>query len=156
MKKNKLLYVIILLFLSTYCFSQKARIEFQPYAGFVYEKGFGVQMGGDVSFPVTSYFCIQSGLLFSNDRSIEYRNPKWKIAINIPVFASFRLPVSEHLKVRMNVGPYGGIASVGQFGCAVGVGLEIENLYVGTTYYQNCITNKNYQIGLLAGYRFLF
>lgn len=156
MNKNRLLYVIILLFISIVCFSQKKAIEFQPYAGFVYDKNFGVQMGGDLSYPITKYFYIQSGLLFYNERGVEGRNPKWKIAINLPVFASFRFPVCDNLKIRINAGPYGGIASVGQFGCAVGIGFEMKNIYLGTTYYQNCITDKNSQIGLLMGYRFLF
>lgn len=129
-------------------------IELEPRAGIggVYE--WGLHAGAYVSFPVSNVFAIQTGgLLYSGD-NWKNSSSKWNIGLNIPVYASFRLPVSQTTNIRLSAGPYVGIASLGQLGFSAETGVEVKKVYIGAAIFQNCLNKKDTQVGISVGYKF--
>ena len=78
-----------------------------------------------------------------------------RIGVNLPVYMQYRLPINDRLKMNINVGPYFGIASVGQIGVASKIGFDISRINFSLSYFQNCVTDKFAVLGLSVGYKFV-
>ncbi|RHJ94057.1 hypothetical protein [Parabacteroides bouchesdurhonensis] len=129
-------------------------VELEPRIGLSCSHKWGLQTGALLGFKVTDKFFIQPGVLLYSGDYWKRNTSKWDMGFNIPVYASFRLPVSEVTKIRLNAGPYLGIASLGRLGVSAEAGIDIKKVFVGIAVFQNCITDKNTQLGASIGYRF--
>ena len=130
-------------------------IELQPYSGIIYSHKWGLQTGADISFPLKNNFYFQTGLMLYSNPEPTYSYDDWRIGVNLPIYMQYRLPINNKLRININVGPYLGIASVGQIGVACKMGIDISRVNLGLSYYQNCVTDKCAVLGLSVGYKFV-
>lgn len=134
-------------------------IELEPRAGVSYAPNvLGLHIGAFASFQLMEKFFIQPGILLNTVGSgtLDDSLDQWKIGLNIPVYASFRLPVNETTHIRLNVGPYvGAAASLLSLGATGEVGVEIKKIYIGAAYFQNCINGAGAQLNLSVAYKFV-
>ncbi len=151
----KKIIISLLLFVSSLCTYAKG-FELQPYSGFLYSDKWGLQTGSDIGFLLKNNFYFQAGLMFYSNPKPVYSSTNWKIGVNLPVYMQYRLPISDRLKMNVNVGPYFGISSVGQIGVASKIGFDISKVNLSFCYFQNCITDKFAVLGLSVGYKFVF
>ena len=119
--------IIISLLLLIFSFSVKG-IELQPYSGIVYSNKWGLQTGADIGFPLKNNFYFQTGLMLYSNPESTCSYDDWRIGVNLPVYMQYRLPINNKVKMNINVGPYLGIASVGQIGVASKIGLDISRI----------------------------
>lgn len=149
-KVFSLLFLFLTLSLSSQAIELEGRTGISLAAG-----NWGLHTAAYLGIPVSSRFAIRPGVLL---HTVEWNSPrqanKWGIGVNIPVFASFRIPLSEKVRVRLDAGPYLGIAHEGQLGGAAEVGVEVGKIYLGGGYFQNCLHNSHAQLNLSVGYTF--
>lgn len=148
---------ILLLLLLLPAFHCVKAIELEPRTGFSNVHNWGLHMGAYVSFPTSDLFAIQTGaLLYTGTFVDNYR--VWNIGLNIPVYASFRIPVSNTAKIRLNAGPYIGLAQQngqdGHLGVSAEAGVEFHRIYIGAGCFQNCFNEQETQLNLSVGYKF--
>ena len=146
--------IIISLFLIVSSLSING-IELQPYSGIIYSHKWGLQTGADIGFPLKNNFYFQTGLMFYSNPAPTYSYDDCRIGVNLPVYMQYRLPINDRLKMNINVGPYFGIASVGQIGVASKIGFDISRINFSLSYFQNCVTDKFAVLGLSVGYKFV-
>lgn len=101
----KKIIISLLLFVSSLCTYAKG-FELQPYSGFLYSDKWGLQTGSDIGFLLKNNFYFQAGLMFYSNPKPVYSSTNWKIGVNLPVYMQYRLPISDRLKMNVNVGPY--------------------------------------------------
>lgn len=144
---------ILLFLLLLPIFQSMQAIELEPRTGFSNVHNWGLQMGAYVSFPTSNLFAIQTGaLLYTGNRE---NNKVWNIGLNIPVYASFRIPVSNATRIRLNAGPYIGLAEQnGQLGVSAEAGVEFNRIYIGAGCFQNCFNEQEMQLNVSVGYKF--
>lgn len=114
---------------------------------------FGLCIGAFTSFPLAGTVVIQPGIVL-HTTGAEYRSYRG-IGANIPVYASWRPAINENVKLRINAGPYVGIADNLNVGATAEAGFEFKKFYTGVSYFQNCINDKNSQFNLSFGYKFV-
>ena len=69
----------------------------------------GASCGSLYNFPQSTLFSIQTGvLLHTANRSAIGNLDTWDIDFNIPVYASFHIPLKEKANLRLNGGAYFG------------------------------------------------
>ena len=129
-------------------------IELQPSSGIIYSHKWGLQTGADIGFPLKNNFYLQTGLMLYSNPEPTYSYDDWRIGVNLPIYIQYRLPISNKLKMNINVGPYLGIASIGQIGVACKMGIDVSKVNLSFGYYQNCVTDKFAVLGLSVGYKF--
>lgn len=150
MNMKKVLLLLVLLS----AFQCMKAIELEPRMGIGHVNNWGLHVGAYVSFPRSDLFAIQTGALLNTGNSM-IKHERWDIGINIPVYASFRIPVSDAAKVRLNVGPYVGVASqTAHLGLSAEAGVEFKRIYLGVGCFQNCVDGQDTTLNLSVGYKF--
>lgn len=115
----------------------------------------GLHAGAYINFPQSSLFSIQTGvLLHTANRGAIGNTNTWDIDFNIPVYASFHIPLKEKANLRLNGGAYFGTGPQIQVGATVEVGVEVKRVFVGVNCFQNCINEQEFLFGISVGYKF--
>lgn len=150
MKKVWLLMLMIL-----FCTVGNAKtIELEPRAGFSYSDVWGLHLGAMVSFKVTDLFYFQPGALVNTVSGTYNRSGDWNFGLDIPLYASFRIPVSNVMKVRLNAGPFIALSSPASLGTALEGGVEYHKYYVGVSWLQNFVNENSARLHFSVGYKF--
>lgn len=115
----------------------------------------GLHAGAYINFPQSSLFSIQTGvLLHTANRGAIGNSNTWDIDFNIPVYASFHIPLKEKANLRLNGGAYFGTGPQVQVGATAEVGVEVKRAFVGVNCFQNCINEQEFLFGISVGYKF--
>lgn len=145
------LFILLLLIIT---FGQIRATDIEARSGIVFGDVWGLQTSAYVSFPQSSLFSIQTGLLLHTAGYSFSWGDDWNIACYVPVYASFHIPVNDKMNLRLNAGAFGGVSNDLHLGGTAEVGVEMKNFYVGVNYFQNCINDQDLQLGLSIGYKF--
>lgn len=152
----KKVFIVGLLSLFSLSNLQAKTIELEPRAGVGISHLFGIHAGVLGSIGLTNNFFLQSGLLANSlDEAWKRNSGNFTFGVNLPIYASWRLPINEGTKIRLNAGPYVGFGAEGHLGATAEVGFEFKRFYTGASYFQNCINDKNSQFNLSFGYKFV-
>lgn len=129
-------------------------IELEPRVGVSYSRVWGLHIGTLVSFRISDMFYFQPGALV-NTVSGYYNKPgDWTFGMDVPLYASLRVPVNNVMKVRLNAGPFVGLSSPVSFGTAVEGGIEYQKYYIGFSWLQNLINENCARLHFSVGYKF--
>lgn len=151
MKKVLLLSVLMI----SLCTAGNAKgIELEPRIGASYSDVWGLHLGAMASFKMSDLFYIQPGALINTVSGTYKKTGDWNFGLDIPLYASFRIPVNNTLKVRLNAGPFIGFASPLNLGTAVEGGIEYHKYYVGVSWLQNFINQNCARLYFSIGYKF--
>lgn len=150
MKKRLVLLGIILS--SVFNYIQATDIEVRT--GIMGGDVFGLQTGAYINFPQSKLFSVQTGLLFQTASQLFRNADTWDIDLNIPVYASFHIPLNEKVNLRLSGGAYLGLERELHLGATADIGVEIKRLYVGINCFQNCINSQGFLLGASVGYKF--
>lgn len=136
-------------------FSQVQAADIEARTGIMGGDVWGLQAGAYLNFPQSSLFSIQTGVLLhtANVPVVKYSDT-WDIDLNVPVYASFHIPLSEKTNLRLNGGAYIGTGHTMQLGATADVGVEVKRLFVGVNCFQNCINQQEFLFGVSVGYKF--
>lgn len=125
--------------------------DIEARSGVIVGGVWGLQAGAYVNFPQSRLFSIQTGaLLHTAERDGIFES----ISVNIPVCASFHLPASDKVNVRLNGGGYVGTTDYLNLGVTGEAGVEVKRFYVGMNCFYNCINQNDLQLGLSVSYKF--
>lgn len=150
--KTKL--VLMGIILSSF-FSHVQAIDIEARTGIMGGDVWGLHAGAYINFPQSKLFSIQTGLLLHTANRGGIRNSDtWGIDLNVPVYASFHIPLSEKANLRLNGGAYWGTGSALQVGAAAEAGVEVKRVFVGVNCFQNCINEQELLFGISVGYKF--
>ena len=148
----KKLFVLLILLLF---FGRSQATDIEARTGILGGDGWGLQTGAYINFPQSALFSIQTGvLLHTANRSAIGNSDTWDIDFNIPVYASFHIPLREKANLRLNGGAYFGTGSEVQVGATAEVGVEMKRVFVGVNCFQNCINEQEFLFGVSVGYKF--
>ncbi|WP_455639229.1 hypothetical protein [Parabacteroides sp.] len=151
MKKALLVSVLML----TLCVAVNAKgIELEPRAGASYSRVGGLHLGVLVSFRISDMFYFQPGALINTVSGTYNKTGDWNFGMDVPLYASLRIPVNNAVKVRLNAGPFVGLSSPVSFGTALETGVEYHNYYVGVSWLQNIINENCARLHFSIGYKF--
>lgn len=152
MKRVLLLSVLMILL----CTVGNAKdIELEPRAGVSYTTSiWGIHAGALMSLQLSDKFYFQPGFLINTVSEFSYKANGWKLGLDIPLYASFRVPVSNAAKLRFNAGPFVGISSRISMGTAVETGVEYRKYYIGASWFQNFVDQNCARLNLSVGYKF--
>lgn len=146
--------VVLILALLSFSLSSKA-IEWEGRTGLSVSNYWGLHLGAYAGIPVSSCFTVRPALILHTVEWDSYRpSDNWRIGVIIPVYASFRFPLSQKMKGRVDAGPYFGASNECHLGAAAEVGVEIRKIYIGGGFFQNCVGDTDYQFNLSVGYKF--
>ena len=101
-------------------------------------------------------FSIQTGLLLHTAGNSFSYGDDWNIDFFVPVYASFHIPLSDKVNLRLNAGAYTGSGEYWNLGATAAAGIEVKRFYVGVNYFQNCVNDRDLKLGLSVGYKFTF
>ncbi len=139
----------------SFVFSHLQAADIEARTGIMGGDVWGLHAGAYINFPQSSLFSIQTGLLLHTANQWTVRNADtWDIDLNVPVYASFHLPLSEKANLRLNGGAYIGTGHELQVGATADVGVEVKRLFVGVNCFQNCINSQEFLFGVSVGYKF--
>lgn len=147
--------IVILLLFTWFCQPMKA-VEWEARTGISYAGIWGLHTEALVGFPISDFFQIRPGILLHtvHKKDIGY-DTKFRIGVNVPVYASFRIPLGEICKLRLEVGPYVGAEKSNlHLGASTGLAFERSHWSWGVSYFGNCVNNKTQQLHLSVGYNF--
>ena len=148
----KKLFVLLILLLF---FGRSQATDIEARTGILGGDGWGLQIGAYINFPQSTLFSIQTGvLLHTANRSAIGNSDTWDIDFNIPVYASFHIPLKEKANLRLNGGAYFGTGPEVQVGATAEVSVEMKRVFVGVNCFQNCINEQEFLFGLYVGYKF--
>ena len=148
----KKLFVLLILLLF---FGRSQATDIEARTGILGGDGWGLQTGAYINFPQSTLFSIQTGvLLHTANRSAIGNSDTWDIDFNIPVYASFHIPLKEKANLRLNGGAYFGTGPEVQVGATAEVGVEMKRVFVGVNCFQNCINEQEFLFGVSVGYKF--
>ena len=116
--------------------------------------GWGLQTGAYINFPQSRLFSIQTGLLLHTAGNSFSYGDDWNIDFFVPVYASFHIPLSDKVNLRLNAGAYTGSGEYWNLGATAAAGIEVKRFYVGVNYFQNCVNDRDLKLGLSVGYKF--
>lgn len=94
-------------------------------------------------------------LLHTAGNSFSYGDD-WNIDFFVPVYASFHIPLSDKVNLRLNAGAYTGSGEYWNLGATAAAGIEVKRFYVGVNYFQNCVNDRDLKLGLSVGYKFTY
>lgn len=120
----------------------------------LYGDGWGLQTGAYINFPQSRLFSIQTGLLLHTAGNSFSYGDDWNIDFFVPVYASFHIPLSDKVNLRLNAGAYTGSGEYWNLGATAAAGIEVKRFYVGVNYFQNCVNDRDLKLGLSVGYKF--
>lgn len=150
----KKFFVLLLLFLVFYNQQSIKAVELEPRVGVSYSNVWGFHAGAFTSFQVMDKFFLQPGVIFNSANDYSHRGNLWKLGLDIPIYASWRIPVNEAVKIRLNVGPFIGVISDFSFGTTVEAGIEYHKYYVGVSWQENFVNQNFTRLNLSVGYKF--
>lgn len=151
MKRILLLSVLMILL----CIAGNAKgIELEPRAGVSYSRVWGIHVGALTSLELSDRFYFQPGFLVNTVSEFSGKADGCKFGLDIPLYASYRIPVSNTAKVRLNVGPFAGISSQISLGTALEAGIEYRKCYIGASWFQNFVDRNCARLNLSVGYKF--
>ena len=141
------------LILSLFTSARAADIETR--AGVTGGDVWGLHAGAYINIPQSELFSIQTGFLLhtANEPAVGNSNT-WDVDLNVPVYASFHIPLGEKTNLRLNGGAYIGTGHSMQLGATAEAGVEVKRLFVGANCFQNCINSQEFLFGVSVGYRF--
>lgn len=146
---------ILLLALLACSYALKA-VELEGRTGISASGTWGLHTGAYLGVPLSSSFAIRPALLLHTVEWDSYRPADdWRIGLIVPVYGSFRFPLSEKTNLRTDIGPYFGVGDDVHLGGAAEVGVEIRRVYIGAGYFQNAIGDSDYQLNFSVGYKFI-
>lgn len=103
----KRILLLIGFVLSLFTSAQAADIEART--GVMGGDVWGLHAGAYINFPQSKLFSIQTGfLLHTANQWIGKKSDMWDIDVNVPVYVSFHIPLSEKTNLRLNGGAYVG------------------------------------------------
>lgn len=146
--------LVLMGFILSSIFSQVQAADIEARTGIMGGDVWGLHAGAYINFPQSKLFSIQTGLLFHTANESAIFNSTWGIDLNIPVYASFHVPLSEKANLRLNGGAYLGTGSGLQVGATAEVGVEVKRLFAGVNCFQNCINSQEFLLGVSVGYKF--
>lgn len=148
--------VLLLMLVIMVCVAGNAKtIDLEARTGIMGGDVWGLHAGAYLNFPQSSLFSIQTGvLLHTANVSVAKYSDTWDIDLNVPVYASFHIPLSEKTNLRLNGGAYIGTGHTMQLGATADVGVEVKRLFVGVNCFQNCINEQEFLLGVSVGYKF--
>ncbi|WP_276757859.1 MULTISPECIES: hypothetical protein [Bacteria] len=146
--------LVLMGFILSSIFSQVQAADIEARTGIMGGDVWGLQAGAYIDFPQSKLFSIQTGLLFHTANGSAIFNSTWGIDLNIPVYASFHVPLNEKANLRLNGGAYLGTGSELQIGATAEVGVEVKRFFWGVNCFQNCINSQEFLIGVSVGYKF--
>lgn len=114
----------------------------------------GASDGAYINFPQSRLFSIQTGLLLHTAGNSFSYGDDWNIDFFVPVYASFHIPLSDKVNLRLNAGAYTGSGEYWNLGATAAAGIEVKRFYVGVNYFQNCVNDRDLKLGLSVGYKF--
>ena len=56
------------------------------------------------------------------------------------------------MNLRLNAGAYTGSGEYWNLGATAAAGIEVKRFYVGVNYFQNCVNDRDLNLGLSVGY----
>ena len=149
----KRILLLIGFVLSLFTSAQAADIEART--GVMGGDVWGLHAGAYINFPQSKLFSIQTGfLLHTANQWIGKKSDMWDIDVNVPVYVSFHIPLSEKTNLRLNGGAYVGTGHTMQLGATADVGVEVKRMFVGVNSFQNCINTQEFLFGVSVGYKF--
>ena len=147
----KKLFVLLILLLF---FGRSQATDIEARTGILGGDGWGFQTGAYINFPQSRLFSIQTGLLLHTAGNSFSYGDDWNIDFFVPVYASFHIPLSDKVNLRLNAGAYTGSGESWNLGATAAVGIEVKRFYVGVNYFQNCVNDRDLKLGLSVGYKF--
>lgn len=94
---------ILLSLMIVLCTAGNAKgIELEPRIGASYSDVWGLHLGAMASFKMSDLFYIQPGALINTVSGTYKKSGDWNFGLDIPLYASFQIPVNNALKVRLN------------------------------------------------------
>ena len=149
----KRILLLIGFVLSLFTSAQAADIEART--GVMGGDVWGLHAGAYINFPQSKLFSIQTGfLLHTANQWIGKKSDMWDIDVNVPVYVSFHIPLSEKTNLRLNGGAYVGTGHTMQLGATADVGVEVKRMFVWVNCFQNCINTQEFLFGVSVGYKF--
>lgn len=156
MRKSLILLLIFLASSHSYASNGIEGIELEGRTGISASGIWGLHTGAYLGVPLSSLFAIRPALLLHTVEWCSYRPADgWRIGLIVPVYGSFRFPLSEKTNLRTDIGPYFGVGDDAHLGGAAEVGVEIRRFYIGVGYFQNAIGNSDNQLNFSVGYQFV-
>ena len=101
----KKLFVLLILLLF---FGRSQATDIEARTGILGGDGWGLQTGAYINFPQSRLFSIQTGLLLHTAGNSFSYGDDWNIDFFVPVYASFHIPLSDKVNLRLNAGAYTG------------------------------------------------
>lgn len=148
-------YFIFLLMSFVLCSEQSMKaIDLEPRVGVSCSAVWGIHVGALTSLQLSDKFYFQPGFLMNTVSEFSGKADGWKFGLDIPLYASYRIPVSNTAKVRLNVGPFAGISSQISLGTALEAGVEYRKCYIGASWFQNFVDRNCARLNLSVGYKF--
>ena len=95
----KKLFVLLILLLS---FGRSQAADIEARTGILGGDGWGLQTGAYINFPQSRLFSIQTGLLLHTAGNSFSYGDDWNIDFFVPVYASFHIPLSDKVNLRLN------------------------------------------------------
>ena len=124
----KRILLLIGFVLSLFTSAQAADIEART--GVMGGDVWGLHAGAYINFPQSKLFSIQTGfLLHTANQWIGKKSDMWDIDVNVPVYVSFHIPLSEKTNLRLNGGAYVGTGHTMQLGATADVGVEVKRMF---------------------------
>lgn len=148
-------FIVVLLAFIWICQPMRA-VEWEARTGVSLSDTWGLHIAALAGFPVSESFQIKPGLFLHTIQGETCASSgDFQIGANIPVYASFRVPMGEICKLRLEAGPYiGAEKSNLHIGGSAGIGMERLRWSWGISYFGNCLNNKAQQFHLSVGYNF--
>ena len=112
----KKLFVLLILLLS---FGRSQAADIEARTGILGGDGWGLQTGAYINFPQSRLFSIQTGLLLHTAGNSFSYGDDWNIDFFVPVYASFHIPLSDKVNLRLNAGAYTGSGEYWNLGEAI-------------------------------------
>lgn len=151
----KKLFILLLLFI-VFSNQQSIRaVELEARAGASYSNIWGFHAGAFTAFHVADKFFLQPGVIFNSANDYSHKGNLWRLGLDIPVYASWRIPVNDAVRIRLNAGPFIGVISDFSFGTAVEAGIEYHKYYMGVSWQENFVNQNFTRLNFSVGYKFV-
>ena len=153
--------VLLLMMIVALCAVENVRaIDLEARAGLGYFGYYGhwdMHLGALASFQMLDKFYLRPGIFLNLDSGSQdlFSLSNAKLGVTVPLYASYILPVTRVMNIRMNVGPFVGRSRLAfNVGTAVEAGLEYRKYYAGFFWFKDIAGNDYSRVNLSIGYKF--
>ena len=87
----------------------------------------GASDGGVYKLSTITVVSIQTGLLLHTAGNSFSYGDDWNIDFFVPVYASFHIPLSDKVNLRLNAGAYTGSGEYWNLGATAAAGIEVKD-----------------------------